>query len=130
MSERDIVCRAVAARRDAETTTVGQISTRDVITIDVNQPLKTVLGIFRAGKFRHLPVVRDGKPIGILSARDFYGSLVEGFERYVSQQTYNRPSPRTSIRTTTSAANTIVEWCGGCGFSAPIREAITSTSTA
>ena len=88
VSERDIVSRAVAARRDAETTTVGQISTRDVITIDVNQPLKTVLGIFRAGKFRHLPVVRNGKPIGILSARDFYGFLVEGFERYVSQQEY------------------------------------------
>ena len=60
-----------------------------MITIDVNQPLKTVLGIFRAGKFRHLPVVRNGKPIGILSARDFYGSLVEGFERYVSQQKIN-----------------------------------------
>jgi CBS domain-containing protein len=88
VSERDVVNRAVANRRDCDATTLGQICTRDLVTIDVDQPLKTVLGIFRAGEFRHLPVLRKGKPVGILSARDFYRFLVEGFERYVSQFKY------------------------------------------
>jgi CBS domain-containing protein len=88
MSERDVVNRAVANRRDVDATTIGQICTRDLVTIDIAQPLKTVLGIFRSGNFRHLPVVRKGKPVGILSARDFYQFLVEGFERYVSQRKY------------------------------------------
>jgi CBS domain-containing protein len=90
VSERDLVSRVVAARRDAEATTVGQICTRDVVTIDVNEPLKSVLSVFRDQKFRHLPVARNGKPVGILSARDFHRFLVEGFERYVSQLKYER----------------------------------------
>ena len=31
-------------------------------------------------------MLRNGKRVGILSARDFYDFLVEGFEHYVSQQ--------------------------------------------
>jgi CBS domain-containing protein len=89
-SERDLLTRVVREKRDPEHTDVGDVATRDLVTIDVKGPVKAVLKIFREKKFRHLPVVRDGKPVGILSTRDFLEFLVEGLERYIDDLKYKR----------------------------------------
>lgn len=88
LSERDVLTRVVGSGRDPGATRVGDVATRDVVTIDVNAPLKSVLQLFREKKFRHLPVLDAGKPVGILSTRDFLEYLVEGLERYIDQQKY------------------------------------------
>ncbi len=82
-SERDLVSRVITEHRDPQTTKVGQVCTGTVATIDVDQPLKQVLAIFRARKFRHLPVLEKSRPVGILSTRDFLAYLVDGLERHV-----------------------------------------------
>jgi CBS domain-containing protein len=56
----------------------------------VHAPLKGVLQVLRQKKFRHLPVVRSGKPVGILSTRDFFEYLVDGLERYIDELKYKR----------------------------------------
>ena len=89
-SERDLVTRVVEQQRDPAHTDIGEVATRDLVTIDVEAPVKAVLEIFRVRKFRHLPVVHDGKPVGILSTRDFFEYLVEGLERYIDDLTYRR----------------------------------------
>ena len=89
-SERDLVTRVVEKGRDPKTTDIGDVATRDLVTIDVNAPVKAVLQIFREKKFRHLPVMRAGKPVGILSTRDFLEYLVEGLERYIDELKYKR----------------------------------------
>lgn len=89
-SERDLVIRVVEKGRDPKTTDVGDVATRDLVTIDVNAPVKAVLQIFREKRFRHLPVMRAGKPVGILSTRDFLEYLVEGLERYIDEMKYKR----------------------------------------
>lgn len=89
-SERDLVIRVVEKGRDPKTTDVGDVATRDLVTIDVNAPVKAVLQIFREKRFRHLPVMRAGKPAGILSTRDFLEYLVEGLERYIDEMKYKR----------------------------------------
>ncbi|MBI4515950.1 MAG: CBS domain-containing protein [Deltaproteobacteria bacterium] len=89
-SERDLMTRVVGEQRDPQTTRVGQVATATLVTIDVNAPLKSVLQVFRENKFRHLPVVDDGKPVGILSTRDFLEYLVEGFERFIDESKYKR----------------------------------------
>ena len=89
-SERDLVTRVVQANRDPQKTDVGDVATRDLVTIDVHAPLKGVLQILRQKKFRHLPVVRSGKPVGILSTRDFFEYLVDGLERYIDELKYKR----------------------------------------
>jgi CBS domain-containing protein len=88
LSERDVMQRVVAAGRDPRATRVGDVATRDVVVVDVNAGLKAVLELFREKKFRHLPVVDGGKPVGILSTRDFLAFLVEGLERYIDQAKY------------------------------------------
>jgi CBS domain-containing protein len=89
-SERDLLTRVVGQNRNAETTKVGEVATRNVVTIDLDAPLKGVLDVFRQRKFRHLPVMRAGKPVGIVSTRDFLDYLVEGLERYIDQLKYQR----------------------------------------
>jgi CBS domain-containing protein len=89
-SERDLLNRVVREGRDPRTTDVAEVATRDVVTIEVDAPLRAVLQTFRNKKFRHLPVVRAGVPIGILSTRDFLDYLVDGLERYIGDQQYQR----------------------------------------
>lgn len=89
-SERDLVTRVVRENRDPQKTDVSDVATRDLVTIDVNAPLKGVLQVLRQKKFRHLPVLRGGRPVGILSTRDFFEYLVDGLERYIDELKYKR----------------------------------------
>jgi CBS domain-containing protein len=89
-SERDLLTRVIGAQRDLDTTRVGDVATRDVVTVDAAQPVRSVVEVFRAHRLRHLPVVRDGHPVGILSTRDFLAFVVDGLERYVEQARYDQ----------------------------------------
>lgn len=88
VSERDVAARVVATGRDAERTLVAEVATQEVVTIDAAAPLRQVLETFRSRRFRHLPVVRDGRLVGMLSTRDFLAFLVEGLERYIERARY------------------------------------------
>ena len=87
-SERDLLMRVVGQDRNPQATKVDEVATKKLVTIDITAPLKSVLQVFREKRFRHLPVVRDGKPVGILSTRDFHEYLVEGLERYIDDLKY------------------------------------------
>jgi CBS domain-containing protein len=89
-SERDLLTRVVARDGDPKTTAVGDVATRNVVTIDADAPLRTVLQVFRENRFRHLPAVRNSKPVGIVSTRDFLEFLVQSCERCIDDVTYNR----------------------------------------
>ena len=89
-SERDLLSRVVAEGRDLAKTKVGDVASRDVVTIDVGHPVKEVLAIFRERKLRHLQVTRGGQAVGILSTRDFLDYLVGGLEHYIDQLKYQR----------------------------------------
>ncbi len=88
VSERDLLMRVVANGCDPNTTGIGDIGTHDLVTLDVTQSLKDALQVFRSRKFRHLPVVKDGKPVGILSTTDLHSYLVDEFERFVDDLKY------------------------------------------
>ena len=89
-SERDLLTRVIAAHRDLDATRVGEVATADVVTIDADQPVRSVVETFRARRFRHLPVVRGGRPVGILSTRDFLAVVVEGLEGFVEKSRYDQ----------------------------------------
>jgi CBS domain-containing protein len=87
-SERDLGDRVVGAGRDPDTTSVGDVATRHVVTIDVAQPVREVLDVFRDKGFRHLPVTRGGEAVGILSTRDFLAQVVDGLESFIEKNRY------------------------------------------
>jgi CBS domain-containing protein len=78
-TERDALFRVVAECRDANTTLLAEVMTRDPRTIHPDKAFPDALHIMYEGGFRHVPVVEDGRPIGMISARDALGPELEDF---------------------------------------------------
>jgi CBS domain-containing protein len=78
-TERDALFRVIAEGRDPEATRLGEVMTRDPRTISPERPFGHALHIMYEGGFRHVPVVRDGRAIGVVSARDALGPEMRQF---------------------------------------------------
>jgi CBS domain-containing protein len=70
ITERDIMRRIVAASQDPKLTTAAQIMTRIQFTISYGSDVLDASEIFRRNQIRRLPVVKDGRIVGILTTRD------------------------------------------------------------
>jgi CBS domain-containing protein len=85
LSERDVV-RAVARHGiEALRLPVGQCMTRDVQTCEPSDSINTVMQTMTSGRFRHLPVLADGKLAGIVSIGDVVKLRLEEVEREADQ---------------------------------------------
>ena len=81
LSERDIV-RALAERgSNALTEPVSQVMTREVKTCSEDDPVGGLMEQMTTGKFRHMPVVKQDKLIGIVSIGDVVKSRVEEIDQ-------------------------------------------------
>jgi CBS domain-containing protein len=78
-TERDALFRVVAEALDPRTTPLAAVMTRNPKCISPDKPFASALGMMHEGKFRHVPVVEAGRPIGIVSARDAMGPELEDF---------------------------------------------------
>jgi CBS domain-containing protein len=81
LSERDIV-RAVSEQGAAALESlVGQAMTRNVTTCNVDDNIAAIMERMTAGKFRHMPVVADELPIGLISIGDVVKQRLDEIER-------------------------------------------------
>ncbi len=78
-SERDAVFRVIARGLDPATTRLLQVMTPEPKTIKPNNTFGYAMTLMHENGFRHLPVVDDGKPIGIVSARSALDPDLEEF---------------------------------------------------
>ena len=80
LSERDIV-RAVSEQgAGALALPVGQVMTRDVATCGEDDTVASIMERMTAGKFRHMPVVANGRLVGLISIGDVVKLRVEEIE--------------------------------------------------
>lgn len=71
VTDRDIALRVVAEGKSPESTTVGEIASRELVTIDPQQDLDEALRLMARHQVRRLPVVEeDGKLVGIVAQAD------------------------------------------------------------
>ena len=77
-TERDGLFRVLAEGRDGQTT-LDDVMTRNPVTIHPDRSFAEALQMMYGGSFRHVPVVEDGRPIGMVSARDALGPELEAF---------------------------------------------------
>lgn len=71
VTDRDIVIRVVAEGKDPQSTTVGEIASRDLVTVDPEQDLDDALRLMAQHQVRRLPVAEeDGRLDGILAQAD------------------------------------------------------------
>jgi len=68
VTERDLL-RAVASRARAAEARVRQWMTPDPLTIEPETTVEDAAKVMLDHNFRHLPVVKDGRPLGIVSLR-------------------------------------------------------------
>ncbi len=80
-TERDLLDRVVAAGLDPDTTPLGQVMTQNPATISPSETVRDALDIMDAKGVRHLPVVVDGRVLGVVSMRDFVGDEVAVLDR-------------------------------------------------
>ena len=77
VSERDIARGAILHHR----TLVREVMTTRVHTVGPETAVPDCLVLMQRGRVRHLPVVKDGTVLGVLSVRDLTGSLITRHER-------------------------------------------------
>jgi len=70
VTDRDIAVRAVAEGRDPESTQVSEIYSTGVATVEPSQSIEDAVQTMREHDIRRLPVVENGRPVGILSLGD------------------------------------------------------------
>ncbi|RNL65299.1 CBS domain-containing protein [Nocardioides marmoriginsengisoli] len=79
VSERDIV-RRLTGDDGALSATVSEIMTADVRTCEPGSSLDEVRTIMTDGRFRHLPVVEDGRLVGVVSIGDIVKNHIDQVE--------------------------------------------------
>ena len=70
---RDAVCRVLAQRRDPSTTRLAEVMTPNPTTMSPDQTAIDALRLMSDGGFRHLPLVKNGRILGVVSRGDFKG---------------------------------------------------------
>jgi CBS domain-containing protein len=70
ITDRDITTRVVAEAADPQTTSVGDVSSRDAISVGPDDDLDEALGLMARHQVRRLTVVEDGRLVGIVAQAD------------------------------------------------------------
>lgn len=78
-SERDVVFRVIAQGLEAKTTTLTEVMTAAPKTLEPGKTYGHALLLMQENGFRHVPVVENGRPIGIVSSRNAMDPELEEF---------------------------------------------------
>jgi len=78
-TERDAVFRVLARERSADETPIAEVMTPDPLTLGSNARFGTALALMHKNGFRHVPVVDDGKLVGVVMARQALDPDMEEF---------------------------------------------------
>ena len=78
-TERDALYRVIAAQRDPRVTKLAEVMTPEPKTVAPDETFGYALLVMHENGFRHLPVLEDGRPIGVVSARSALDPDLEEF---------------------------------------------------
>lgn len=76
VTELDLI-RTLRAGKSLDQTRVIEIMTRDVITVDATAPLEEIMEILDSERILRVPVMRDGKMVGLVSRPDLLRAAVQ-----------------------------------------------------
>ena len=70
ITDRDITTRVVAEAADPKVTPVGDVYSRDLISVAPDKDLQEALQLMARHQVRRLPVVENGRLVGIVAQAD------------------------------------------------------------
>ncbi len=85
VTERDVVFRAVAGGMDPATATIADIMTANPDTLDPGDIAADALELMQTRKYRHLPVVENGKCVAVVSIRDLFSAVKSSLEESIRE---------------------------------------------
>jgi CBS domain-containing protein len=84
-SERDYTRKVVLQGRHSESTRVEEIMTRNVICVNPRSKTRDCMALMSEKNIRHLPVVEDGRVVGMVSIRDIVTDIIADQDFTISQ---------------------------------------------
>jgi CBS domain-containing protein len=72
---------AMVYDHEVQNQTVGQHMTREVITVNVDDSVNRIADLCIVHRVRRLPVMRDGRLVGLIARRDVLETLYNGVPR-------------------------------------------------
>ena len=85
-TERDALNRVLARGLDPNQTQLATVMTDKLQTASPDKTLGYALHLMFEGGFRHVPVVEDGRPVGMVSARNALGIEIQQFEQELEER--------------------------------------------
>ena len=85
ISERDYARKVILLGKSSRATTISEIMTWPVITVGPSETVDECMRIMTSQRIRHLPVVDQGKVIGIVSIGDLVKSIITAQEHTIHQ---------------------------------------------
>jgi CBS domain-containing protein len=95
LTDRDIVLRAVAERVDPQSVKVGDVASRDLVTVEPEQDLDEALFLMAQHRVRRLPVVEQDRLVGVLAQAD---AAIDGKEKKVGETVEQISQPTSTER--------------------------------
>jgi CBS domain-containing protein len=81
ITDRDITTRVVAEAADPNTTSVGDVYSRDLVSVEPDKDLEEAVQLMASHQVRRLPVVENGRLVGIVAQADIALNLRENEQR-------------------------------------------------
>jgi CBS domain-containing protein len=78
LTERDYMRKVILDIHASRQTKVSEAMSRDVVTVTRDDTIVHCIALTKKHHVRHLPVVEDGKAIGMISLRDLFLEAIEG----------------------------------------------------
>ncbi|PPT94745.1 CBS domain-containing protein [Xanthomonas arboricola] len=85
VSERDYARKVVLRDRASSTTSVADIMSAQVVTVSPSDTVERCMQLMTDGRFRHLPVVDNGRVQGVISIGDLVKAVIENQQRDIDQ---------------------------------------------
>jgi CBS domain-containing protein len=77
LSERDYVRKVILDTHASKQTRVSEVMTTEVITVTPEDTVRHCIALTKKHHIRHLPVVKEGRAIGMVSLRDLFLDAIE-----------------------------------------------------
>ena len=85
VTERDYARKVIVKGRSSKSTAVGEIMTEKVRTATIQDTVNNCMTIMTERKIRHLPVVDDGKVVGLISIGDLVKAVIADQQAEIEQ---------------------------------------------